>query len=170
MTLTEISAILGNIGEFVGAIAVVITLIYLAAQIRLARESTEANTRQMEEMRKLHLVENYLRRSERVEAGYKDGALSNEMSRLIFLVYKDPDALTDEERFRMREWMHAQMHRLDAQHYQYLNGLLEEEAYMNLRKTLKQFGPIWKDMGIMPVRQSFQREINDAISDEGTRT
>lgn len=165
MTLAEISSVLGNIGEFIGAIAVVLTLIYLAAQVRLAREATEANTRQMEEMRTLSLVENYMRRSERVEAGYRDGALSNEMSRLIYLTYKEPEALTEEERFRMREWMHAHMHRLDAQHYQYLNGLLEEEAYQNLRNTLKRFGPIWKEMGIIPVRQSFQDEIDDAIRD-----
>jgi hypothetical protein len=165
MNLAETSSILGNIGEFIGAIAVVVTLIYLAAQVRLTREATDANTRQMQEMRKLHLVENYMRRSERVEAGYREGALSNEMSRLIFLIYKDPEALTEEERFRMREWMHAHMHRLDAQHYQYLNGLLEEEAYQNLRNTLRRFGPIWKDMGILPVRQSFQDEIDDALRD-----
>lgn len=165
MTPVEISSVLGNIGEFIGAIAVVVTLVYLASQVRLTREATEANTRQMEEMRKLHLVENYMRRSERVEAGYRDGALSNEMSHLIFLSYKDPQELTEEERFRMREWMHAHMHRLDAQHYQYLNGLLEEEAYQNLRNTLKRFGPIWKDMGILPVRQSFQDEIDDVLSD-----
>jgi len=34
MDLISISQLLGNFGEFVGAIAVVITLIYLTAQIR----------------------------------------------------------------------------------------------------------------------------------------
>ena len=37
--------LLGNIGEFVGAIAVVVTLGYLAVQVRHGREATEANTR-----------------------------------------------------------------------------------------------------------------------------
>jgi hypothetical protein len=51
MTFLEWTSVLGNIGEFVGAIAVVVTLIYLAAQVRLGKEATEANTRQLEEIR-----------------------------------------------------------------------------------------------------------------------
>ena len=42
MTILEISEILGNLGEFVGAIGVVVTLVYLAYQIR-------QNTRQLEQ-------------------------------------------------------------------------------------------------------------------------
>jgi hypothetical protein len=37
--------LLGNYGEFVGAIAVVVTLIYLAIQVRDGKKATEANTR-----------------------------------------------------------------------------------------------------------------------------
>jgi hypothetical protein len=40
--------LLGNYGEFVGAIAVVITLIYLAIQVRHSKEATEANTKAIE--------------------------------------------------------------------------------------------------------------------------
>ena len=40
--------LLGNYGEFVGAIAVVATLFYLASQVRLSRQATEANTKLME--------------------------------------------------------------------------------------------------------------------------
>ena len=35
MSIVEMSAVLGNFGEFIGAVAVVITLIYLAVQVRL---------------------------------------------------------------------------------------------------------------------------------------
>jgi hypothetical protein len=41
MTLMEISQVLGNVGEFVGAIAVVATLLYLAIQIRDAGRSSK---------------------------------------------------------------------------------------------------------------------------------
>ena len=98
MTLAEWFSLLGNIGEFVGAIAVVATLIYIAAQVRLGKEATEANTRQLEENRKLNLVENYMRRSERVEGGYRDGALSDEISRLYFKINHDPDSLDEFEK------------------------------------------------------------------------
>ena len=38
---------LGAIGEIVGAIAVVLSLLYLAVQVKLVRETTDRNTRQM---------------------------------------------------------------------------------------------------------------------------
>lgn len=44
---------LGNYGEFVGAIAVVVTLGYLAVQVRHSKISTDANTRVLEENRRL---------------------------------------------------------------------------------------------------------------------
>ena len=40
MTLMEISQVLGNVGEFAGAIAVVGTLLYLAIQVRDAGRSS----------------------------------------------------------------------------------------------------------------------------------
>ena len=42
MDIEATSQILGNIGEFVGAIAVVATLAYLAVQVRHNKEATEA--------------------------------------------------------------------------------------------------------------------------------
>jgi hypothetical protein len=158
--------LLGNYGEFVGAIAVVVTLFYLAIQVRHSKEATEANTRQMEENRRLSLVENYMRRSERVEAGYKDAALSNELSELNFKAYTDPASLNEFERFRLREWSHAHMHRLDAQYFQYQHGLLEDEVYQNLRKVLKRFAPVWAELDVLPSRQSFQDEINNILGSE----
>jgi hypothetical protein len=41
MTLMEISQVLGNVGEFAGAIAVVATLLYLAIQVRDAGRSSK---------------------------------------------------------------------------------------------------------------------------------
>ena len=45
MGLMSTAQLLGNLGEFVGAIAVVIALAYIAVQVRHSREATEANTR-----------------------------------------------------------------------------------------------------------------------------
>ncbi|MEJ2089416.1 MAG: hypothetical protein P8Y69_13285 [Gammaproteobacteria bacterium] len=52
----EMSQLLGNLGEFVGALAVVATLFYLAVQVRLSRQATEANSQSLEETRKLALA------------------------------------------------------------------------------------------------------------------
>jgi len=59
MSFLEFSAMLGNIGEFVGAIAVVLTLFYLAIQVKHSKEATEANTRSMEEDRKIALAQTW---------------------------------------------------------------------------------------------------------------
>ena len=41
MNLMDMAQLLGNFGEFVGAIAVVATLFYLAFQVRQSKEATE---------------------------------------------------------------------------------------------------------------------------------
>jgi len=44
MSALEISQLLGNYGEFIGAIAVVVTLIYLSIQVRANTRSTRSQT------------------------------------------------------------------------------------------------------------------------------
>ena len=44
---------LGNYGEFVGAVAVVATLVYLAIQVKHSKGALEGNTRALDESRKL---------------------------------------------------------------------------------------------------------------------
>ncbi len=41
MDLMSIAQLLGNFGEFVGAIAVVVTLVYLAVQVKQSKVATE---------------------------------------------------------------------------------------------------------------------------------
>lgn len=48
MDLMSTAQLLANFGEFVGAIAVVATLFYLAVQVRHSKEATEANTRSLQ--------------------------------------------------------------------------------------------------------------------------
>ena len=52
-----IAQLLGNYGEFVGAIAVVATLAYLALQVRYGKRATEENTHALEENRRLIKVQ-----------------------------------------------------------------------------------------------------------------
>lgn len=44
MPVAEAAQLLGNIGEFVAAIAVVVTLVYLAIEVRQHSQSTRAAT------------------------------------------------------------------------------------------------------------------------------
>jgi hypothetical protein len=43
----DLAQLLGNYGEFIGAIAVVTTLVYLAVQVKQNRQSLDANTKAM---------------------------------------------------------------------------------------------------------------------------
>jgi hypothetical protein len=48
MSFIEITAVLGNLGEFVGAIAVVLTLFYVGLQVKHRKQAAEANTRSLD--------------------------------------------------------------------------------------------------------------------------
>ncbi len=48
---------LGALGEFFSAIAVVVTLVYLALQVRHSREALNANTSELEQSRRLQMAE-----------------------------------------------------------------------------------------------------------------
>ena len=68
MTIIE----LGALGEFVGAIAVVATLIYLAVQIR-------QNTRSMDANRRLALAQTYQMRSDALQSMVTAAAASSHL-------------------------------------------------------------------------------------------
>jgi hypothetical protein len=51
MSVLEIAQLLGSVGEVVGGLAVVATLVYMGAQVRYAREAVDTNTRATEESR-----------------------------------------------------------------------------------------------------------------------
>ena len=167
MTLMDTAQLLGNFGEFVGAIAVVFTLAYLAVQVRHSKEATEANTRMMEENRKLALAQNFVQRAGSVEQAFRDEALSESMSKIILKARTEGiDALDDLEEQRLRSWAAAQVNRLDSQYYQYQQDLLDEDGYFNFRRAIRLYAPIWKRLGLRDLRPPFEAEI-EAILNPG---
>jgi hypothetical protein len=48
MDLQTSAQLLGNLGEFITAVAVIVTLIYVAAQVKQGKAALDANTRAME--------------------------------------------------------------------------------------------------------------------------
>ena len=105
MTLQD----LGSIGEMIGAIGVVVTLLYLTKQIRL-------NTIAMEEARKLALAQMYQMRSDALQAMMVDAADSDRIGPVIIKLTElgypeDPAALQQlsaDERGYFRLWQIAQ--------------------------------------------------------------
>lgn len=57
MDLVTTTQVLGNVGEFIGAIAVVATLFYLALQVREGKKATEANTESLDQSRQVAMAQ-----------------------------------------------------------------------------------------------------------------
>jgi hypothetical protein len=151
----------GAIGEVVGALAVVVTLIYLAKQIRM-------NTHAMDESRKLALAQTYQMRSDALQAMLVQAAESEHIGPIIIKLtglgypedVKALDALSDEERGRFRMWQIAQQTHWDNMHYQYQQGYLDREYYDDAFKDrVVRLAPTWKVLGLTSGRRSFFAEV-----------
>jgi hypothetical protein len=148
----------GAIGEMVGAVAVVVTLIYLAKQIK-------QNTHAMEEGRRLALAQTYQMRSDALQAMLVQAADSDHIGPIIIKLtekgYPEDvtalDALTDSELRRFRMWQIAQQTHWDNMHYQFQQGYLDREYAFKDRVV--RLAPTWRALGLTSGRRSFFAEI-----------
>ena len=151
----------GAIGEVIGAIAVVITLIYLAKEIRL-------NTHAMDEGRKLALAQTYQMRADALQAMLVQAADSGNIGPIIVkltgLGYPEDVAalarLDENEWRRFRMWQIAQQTHWDNMHYQYQQGYLDREYYEDaFKERVARLAPTWKALGLTSGRRSFFDEV-----------
>ena len=158
MTVME----LGALGEFVGAIAVVATLVYLAVQIR-------QNTRAMEETKRLALAQTYQMRADALAGMLTQAATSDQLGSIIVKLveagYPEDlgvfDALTPTELGLFRQWQIAQQTHWDNLFYQYQQGFLDEEYYQDeFTERVKRLAPVWGALGLRGGRRSFAAELD----------
>ena len=163
MTIIE----LGALGEFVGAIAVVVTLAYLAVQIR-------QNTRAMEESRRLALAQTYQVRADALQDMLVQAANSEHIGPILAQLsqagYPEDisslDRLAPVERGRFRQWQIAQQTHWDNMFYQYQQGFLDEEYYRDeFKERVRRLAPVWEALGIARNRQSFGEEIERLLAE-----
>jgi hypothetical protein len=159
---------LGALGEVIGAIAVVVTLVYLAVQIR-------QNTHAMEEGRRLALAQTYQMRADALQSMLVHAADSEYIGPLITKLtqhgYPEDIAalerLTPDERGRFRQWQIAQHTHWDNMFFQYQQGYLEDEYDRGaFRERVARLAPIWRALGIAPGRQSFADELDRLVARE----
>ncbi len=157
MTIIE----LGALGEFIGAIAVVATLVYLAIQIR-------QNTHTMEESKRLALAQTYQMRADALQEMLVRASESEHIgpiiTKLTLAGYPEDlaslEVLTAEERGRFRQWQIAQQTHWDNMYYQYQQGFLDEEYYNDsLKERVRRLAPVWEALGVKGNRRSFSREV-----------
>ena len=158
---------LGNYGEFVGAIAVVATLFYLAVQVRHTKEATDANTKALEVSQKIARTDSFLRRTDVMERSAAQVALSEELANIALKARRGAiDELTELERIRLEMWERARMIRVESQFYQWQQGLLDDEYYEHQFKfVIRAVGPLWEALGLSFERPSLRGEVERILAD-----
>ncbi len=158
---------LGALGEFVGSIVVLATLVYLSVQVR-------QNTRSMEESRKLALAQTYQMRSDALQMMLVRAADSEYIgpiiTKLTSLGYPDDisalDHLSTEDRGRFRQWQIAQQTHWDNMYFQYQQGFIDEEYYRDsFRERVRRLAPTWQALDVAGARTSFNEEIENILAE-----
>lgn len=168
----ETIQMLGSIGEFVGAIGVVVTLVYLSIQVRHSREAMEANTKSMDESRRAMVAQSTqarsFRRADRAERLAESGHIARIRVQLDEAGYPDDpssvERLDPVDRLRMRQWLMANAQLLFNSGVQFRLGYLPEEtlerylaiAHRNLEGPMRAF-----EVDTSPLRQIVD-ELEDA--------
>lgn len=123
---------LGNIGEFVGAIGVIVTLIYLAIQIRqntaILRQQILSVTGAAETECAAHALDIYL-------ATARDPQLAN----LIYKGVRSFESLSPEEQFRFSAYWHGSFMTHQNFYLQHQRGALTDRAWHSYSRNIDQY-------------------------------
>ena len=165
MTIME----LGALGELLGAVGVIVTLVYLAVQIK-------QNTRSMGESKRLALAQTYQMRADALQGMLVQAASSTTIGPLIVKLtemgYPDDGTalkrLTASERGIFKQWQIAQHTHWDNMFYQYQQGFLDPEYYEDEFKVrVRRLAPTWRALGLLGGRGSFNAEVARILGEEG---
>lgn len=145
---------IGAIGEIIGAVAVVVSIIYLAAQIRQNTKTVAANTFQsvsgVASSQSLRLAE------------------SPHIARLLVKIIIGGEELTPEENMEAQLVFRAIFRNYENYYYQYTRGNFEEEVWEGYRKTMSEqlamkFGRLWWTNHQSAFGKSFVDFVNDEL-------
>lgn len=115
---------LGNLGEFVGALGVVVSLVYLAQQ--MSQNTTSVRAASFNEM-----VQNSIRL---LEHAFRD----SEFADFLYRAERDPASLTPSERVRWDAYMTAVYRHFGNLVYQYRVGALDRQMWDSYERTLEE--------------------------------
>ena len=142
MDWVEVSEVLGNIGEFVGSIAVLATLIYLALQVKQSKTLLERNE-------KITLSQVHQARADtRINYLLTAAELSTPT---IDSLYDNPDLLNDltpEDLVAARNLMRASVAVQDNVLYQHELGLLDAQTLPATNAVILAYYEVWEALGI----------------------
>ena len=164
MTIME----LGALGELLGAIGVIITLAYLAVQIK-------QNTRSMDENKRLALAQTYQMRADALQHMLVLAACSETIGPLIVKLTKlgyptdisSLDKISADELGRFKQWQIAQHTHWDNMYYQYQQGFIDPEYFeAEFKVRVRRLAPTWRKLGLLGGRPSFNQAIAEVLDEQ----
>ena len=144
---------IGAIGEVAGAIGVIVTLIYLAAQIRQSNNLSRSESRQA-------LVANDV-----------TSLTANLRIADVFAKLVSAEELTAQDQLRLSFMFSIDLRNREFEYFQYINGLLDEKVWLAYRQVIlvnhsTSFGLIWwEEIGRGLVDPGFAKLVDDLLVD-----
>ena len=144
---------IGAIGEVAGAIGVIVTLIYLAAQIRQSNNLSRSASRQA-------LVANDV-----------TSLTANIRIADVFAKLVSAEELTAQDQLRLSFMFSIDLRNREFEYFQYTNGLLDEKVWLAYRQVIlvnhsTSFGRIWwEEIGRGLVDPGFAKLVDDLLVD-----
>lgn len=145
---------LAQLGEFVGGFFVVISLVYLAYQVRQNTVSLQ--------------TENYARALDRMSTVQRNLSTDGELNRIVVVGAQTPDALTRTERMRFTWYLYELIGAAEFVYHQAQQGALPAEVWERWRATMVWWlsNPgiqQWWDSKPTPFSASFEAFGNELI-------
>jgi hypothetical protein len=159
MTLED----LGNIGEFVAAIAVVVSLVYVAFQIRQSSHQISQNTNSVlgsVELETTRLHSDWL----------LSVAQSPELGRIWQLGISEPTKLVGEEKVQFAMLIGSAFYGIEGPFRQYQRGLLSEDSWKPMDELIARYlrSPAvlewWANQDV-PFARSFSEYVDSKLPD-----
>ncbi len=123
-----IAQLLGNYGEFVGAIAVVATLAYLAVQVRHGKESLDANTKAIRGQAISDISRNVHEQMGMIVQGHDVAG--------AFARFATDDELQELDGLLVDSLLSAVFVARQNEYFQWKQGLLEDDVFRSLHHTI----------------------------------
>ena len=152
----------GAVGELVGGVTVIVTLIYLAVQLRQTQLIMRAQAFQA---RSEALTDLTMRAAECESISMVQAKLLESGFRRDPTI---PDSLTPLERVRFANYLTAHLHRMTNLVHQHEAGMLSDEYYeVGIKMAFRRFYPQWKAFGVLRYGVGLEKLTSEVIGDEG---
>ena len=168
MDIPSTAQLLGNFGEFIGAIAVVITLVYLAVQVRLGKKSLDASTQLIQRGYDLQVSDTQKLISESVSEHLRPMVQDAELAQIWLDGISGKD-LSEVDQFRFRAMCHESIWQEATMHDRMLIlgrpelARAQEEAFASKIRSQPGFKTCW-ERNLIGLRQWGYEDLIQAVN------